>query len=185
MLPILPMIMAVAAIGSGVVSGISSVKNAKEQAKAVQHHAQVQINERARQARKLMSSQESSFLKSGVFFSGTPLDIINETYSTYLQDKGDMVSDANTKVRNLARQGKTSFYTNIGKGIVNAGLSFVGAGGMSALGGAGTKVAQATTSPTFDSITSTLNNFYLRDTAPITLNNFGKPQSIGINNIAL
>ena len=51
-LPLIPIIMAVAALGSGIVQGISSVKNAKNEANAVREQAIEQMQERSRQAKK-------------------------------------------------------------------------------------------------------------------------------------
>ena len=130
-LPIIPIIMAVAALGSGIVQGISNAKNAKSEAKAVQEQAITQMNERARQARKLMSQQKTSFLKSGVYFdSGSPLGVINETYDVMSKDIKAMAKDTNTKVNNLMRQGKTAFFGSILEGVANGAMSFLGTQGM-------------------------------------------------------
>lgn len=130
MLPILPIILAVSALGSGIVQGISSAKNAKEEAKALQSQAQEQINERAKSAKKLMQQQKTSFLKSGIYFdSPTPTDIINETYNTYSDDINTLKKDTNTKVNNLMRQGKTAFFSSLLQGSANAAMSYFMTGG--------------------------------------------------------
>ncbi|MBQ4114640.1 hypothetical protein IJD34_04480 [bacterium] len=130
-LPIIPIILAVTALGSGIVQGISQAKNAKAEAKAVLENAQVQMNERAKQARKLMSQQKTSYLKSGVYFdSGSPVDIINETYDTMKNDLNAMTKDTNAKVNNLMRQGKTAFFNSILEGVANGAMSFLGTQGM-------------------------------------------------------
>ena len=131
-LPLIPIILAVASVASGVVQGISNAKNAKSQAKAVQEQTQEQVDARARAAKKLMQEQKTSFLKSGVYFdSGTPVDVINETYDTSIDDVNAMAKDGNTQISNLMRQGKTAFFTSIMDGIANGAAGFLGAGGMS------------------------------------------------------
>lgn len=141
-LPLIPIILAVSALGSGLVQGISSVKNAKAEAKAIQESTQAQINERARQAKKLMSQQKSSFLKGGVYFdSGSPLDVINETYDTSMKDISAMLKDANMQSMNLERQGKTAFAGSILKAVANAGMSYFGAGTLGAKATSGTTTA--------------------------------------------
>lgn len=133
-LPIIPIIMAVAALGSGIVQGISSVKNAKSEAKAIQETTKAQIEERQRAAKKLMQEQKTSFLKSGVYFnSGSPLEVINETYDYSLKDINAMIKDTNAQTKNLERQGKTAFFSSILEGIANGAMSFFGAGGASGL----------------------------------------------------
>ncbi len=132
-LPLIPIILAVASVASGVVQGISNAKNAKSQAKAVQEQTQEQIDARARAAKKLMQQQKTSFLKSGIYFdSGSPVDVINETYDTSIDDINAMEKDGNTKISNLMRQGKTAFFTSILDGVANGAVGFLGAGGMSA-----------------------------------------------------
>ena len=123
--------MAVAALGSGIVQGISNVKNAKSEAKAVQEQAQIQMNERAKQAKKLMSQQKTSFLKGGVYFdSGSPLGVINETYDVMEKDLEAIQKDSDTKINNLMRQGKTAFFGSMLEGIANGAMSFFGAQGL-------------------------------------------------------
>lgn len=133
-LPIIPIIMAVAALGSGIVQGISSVKNAKAEAEAVKRQAEEQIAERARQAKKLMQQQKTSFLKSGVYFdSGSPLAVIDETYDFMEKDVNAMANDSNTKMSNLMRQGRTAFFGSVLQGVAEAGLAYFTGGASGAL----------------------------------------------------
>lgn len=134
--------MAVTALGSGLVQGISNMKNARAEEKALKEATVAQVNERAKQAKKLMQEQKTSFLKSGVYFdSGSPQDIIAETYDTYKQDIGDMIKDTEIKSKNLIREGRTAFFTSLLGGIANAGMSyFMGTNGLSALKGGSSTV---------------------------------------------
>lgn len=128
--PILPIIMAVAALGSGVVQGISATKNAKNEAKAIREQEAEMINARAREAKKLMQQQKTSFLKSGVYFdSGTPLDVINETYNTSVDDINAIAKDSDSKVTNLMRQGRTAFFGSLLEGVANGAMGYFMSGG--------------------------------------------------------
>ena len=121
----IPIIMAVAGMASGVMKGYSEAKNAKEEAKLVRQQEKDQINERARQAKKLMSQQKSSFLKSGIYFySGSPLDIINETYDVMQEDINSIRTDSNIKVNNLIRKGRTAFASSLLDGGKSAASGF-------------------------------------------------------------
>lgn len=140
-LPLIPIILAVTALGSGIAQGISAAKNAKAESKAIAQSTTEQINERARQAKKLMQQQKTSFLKSGVYFdSGSPLDVINETYEFMDNDIKTMANDANKQIKNLMRQGKTTFASSIIGSVANAAMSYFGASAMgsSLAGGAST-----------------------------------------------
>lgn len=129
-IPLIPIIMAVAGLASGAIKGYSDMKNAKEEAKAVRQQEKDRINERAREARKLMSQQKSSYLKSGIYFdSGSPLDIINETYDVMQQDINAIENDSNTKVKNLMRSGKTAFVSGILGGVQSGANSYFQASG--------------------------------------------------------
>lgn len=143
-LPIIPIIMAVAALGSGIVQGISSSKNAKAEANSVKEQALEQMTERARQAKKLMQQQKTSFLKSGVYFdSGSPLAVINETYDTMEKDVNAMAKDSDTKINNLMRQGKTAFFSSVMQGVANAALSYFMGGGSGLMSKAGTALSNS------------------------------------------
>jgi len=143
-LPLIPIIMAVAALGSGIAQGISSVKNAKNEANAVREQAIEQMNERSRQAKKLMQQQKTSFLKSGVYFdSGSPLAVINETYDYMQEDVNAIAKDSNTKIKNLYRQGKTAFFNSAMEGVANAALSYFMGGGSGLMSKAGTAISNS------------------------------------------
>jgi len=157
-LPLIPIILAVASVASGVVQGISSVKNAKSEIKAVEESTQEQVNARARAAKKLMQQQKTSFLKGGVYFdSGSPTDVIDETYDTSMKDINAMIKDANTKTKNLERQGKTAFYGSILQGIANGAMSYFGAG---ALGKGTSAVSGSSAGNTFKSWYQNLTGKY-------------------------
>lgn len=131
-IPLIPIIMAVASLGMGVAQGISSAKQSKEQASESANQTQNAINERARKAKKLINEQKTSFLKSGVYFDGTPELIIDETYDTATKDMQDIAKDGSYREKALIRQGRTGFYTGVVKGIMGAGASFMGMGGVGA-----------------------------------------------------
>lgn len=130
MIPLIPIILGAMALGSSVIGGISAARNSKAQAQAVAQQAQDQINERARQAKKLMQQQKTSFLKSGVYFdSGSPLAVIDETYDTMKKDTDAIYQDANTQIKNIMREGKTAFFGSLMQGVADAGMSYYTAGG--------------------------------------------------------
>jgi len=155
MLPLLPIIMAVASLGLGVAQGISSVSQSNEQADAVEAQNAAAVTERARQAKKLISQQKTSFLKSGVYFDGTPQAIFDETYQTAAKDIQAMDNDSNNKQALLKRQGKTAFYSSLLNGTLGAATSFVG------LGGTGSALSSAASSVSGKVMgTETGNNIY-------------------------
>ena len=107
-----------AAIIQAIVQGITNafstfhyMKESKTQAKEIGEQAQEQANERAKKARYAMSEQKTSFLKSGVYFdSGSPLDVINETYNTMNEDINSINRDSVKQQQKLIRAGRTAFW---------------------------------------------------------------------------
>lgn len=143
-LPIIPIILAVTALGSGIAQGISSMKNAKAEANSVREQTKEQMTERSKQAKKLMQQQKTSFLKSGVYFdSGSPLAVINETYDTMQEDINAIMKDSNTKIKNLYRQGKTAFFNSALEGVANAAMSYFMGGGSGLMSKAGTAISNS------------------------------------------
>lgn len=128
-IPIIPIIMAVAGLASGVAKGVKELRNKNAEAKVEKQKAELEIKERVREAAKLMSQQKNSFLKGGVYFEGTPEAVINETYDFMKQDVGVMKDNANTTLKKLAREGRTAFATSILEGIANGAKGFANAGG--------------------------------------------------------
>lgn len=133
--PIIPIIMAAVSLIQGISQGVQNKKNADSQASAVRQATQAQVNERARQAKKLMSQQKASFLKSGVYFEGTPEAMIDETYNTSVDDINAMIADVNTQESNLSSSGNSGLFSGILGGIGNAALSYFGAKGFGNLFG--------------------------------------------------
>lgn len=122
--------MAVASLASGAAQGYSNAKNAKEEAKLIRQQEKDQINERARQAIKLMNQQKTSYLKAGVYFdSGSATDVIDETYDTMQEDINSIRADSNTKVNNLIRQGRTAFASSLLGGAQQGAQSYFQANG--------------------------------------------------------
>lgn len=129
-IPIIPIILGLTSIASSITQGISSAGNSKKEAEAINKQAEEKINERAREAKKIMQQQKTSFLKGGIYFdSGSPTDVINETYDTSMKDINSIKKDSGTKINNLMRQGRTAFLGSILNGSLNAAMNFNSAGG--------------------------------------------------------
>lgn len=103
------------AIAQGLTNAFSTwsyLKENKQQAKEIAQQAQEQADERAKKAKYAMQQQKTSFLKSGVYFdSGTPIDLINETYNTAREDINAINQDSMTSQKRLKRAGRTAFFT--------------------------------------------------------------------------
>ena len=116
------------AIAQGITNTISTimyVKENKNQAKEVAYQAQQQADERARQAKKLMAQQKTSFLKGGVYFNdGSAKDVIDETYDTAMRDIQAINRDSITNQKKLIRSSKTAFLTYLIDPVGNNGANY-------------------------------------------------------------
>lgn len=103
------------AIAQGITNAYSTynyIKENKSQAKEIAAQAQEQADARARRAKTLMNQQKTSFLKGGVYFdSGTPVDIIEETYDTAMEDIQAINKDSLSAQKKLIRAGRTAFFS--------------------------------------------------------------------------
>jgi methylthioribose-1-phosphate isomerase len=129
-IPLIPLIAAVTSMGLGIAQSVSSVKQTNEQLEANTKQGNEQIEARKRQAVKLLNQQKTSFLKSGVYFEGTPEAILDETSNIAAKDIQAILNDTNNNGNLLKRQGKTAFYSALANGLMGAATSFVGLGGM-------------------------------------------------------
>lgn len=112
-LDIFNIVKAVVSIGLGIAKSVNEIKVSKAQAKADAEQAQELVNERARKAQKLIQMQKTAFLKSGVYFEGSPEAIFNETYDFAKQDISAIANDSYNRQKQLIRQGRTAFATNM------------------------------------------------------------------------
>ncbi len=103
------------AIAQGLTNAFSTwnyIKENKQQSKEIAQQAQEQADERAKKAKYAMQEQKTSFLKSGIYFdSGSPLNVINETYNTAVEDINAINQDSLTSQKKLKRAGRTAFFT--------------------------------------------------------------------------
>ena len=69
--------------------------------------------------------------------------VLDETYNTAMSDIGDMQKDANAKINNLMRQGKTAFFGSVMEGFGNAALSYFLGGGSGLMSKAGSAISSS------------------------------------------
>lgn len=103
------------AIAQGLTNAFSTysyIQENKEQAKEIARQAQIEADERAKQAKYAMQKQKTSFLKGGVYFdSGTPVEVLNETYETAQQDIQAINDDSVKAQKKLQRAGRTALFS--------------------------------------------------------------------------
>lgn len=106
--------LAVASIGSTVLKGIGDYNQSKSNARAYGVQAGIQARNRAQDIQALASVQQMSFLNAGVELTGTPANVINDTYNTGFKDLDAIKAGFQTQLRNSLVQGRSSLLGNLG-----------------------------------------------------------------------
>ena len=116
---------AIAKAVTNTVSTLSYISESKKQASEIASQAQAQADERARQSKKMMQQQKTSFLKSGVYFNdGSAKAVIDETYDTAMRDINDINKDSITNQKKLIRSSKIAGLTYLLDPVGNDGSNY-------------------------------------------------------------
>lgn len=128
------------------ISAISKMSAANKQAKQVKRNAEAEAaskkvegelvsKEKAKQIRNAAARQTSSFLSAGITLDGTPMDVLNETFSTGIDDITNIgnnynnsinstISNANAQSKNIMSSARSQVISDIAGSF--AGGSFGG-----------------------------------------------------------
>lgn len=128
--------------GLAAAGAVSSISSANQQAKALAKQGQVAAQEKAKQVSAQMAQQKTSFLSSELELEGTPMSVISSTANVGRADIENMVSNYNSQIKNVRRQG----WTNALGSVASMGAAMY-AGGMfdgllKGAGGAGSGLTQ-------------------------------------------
>ncbi len=119
-------------------SAIQSFKDSKKQAKAVAQEGALKAAEREKQIRRQAASQKVSFLSSGISLSGEDSDLPNvvmqDTFSTGIQDINLIKSNYNQQSKNIMGAARSKLMSDIGGMALNIGMG-AAMGGMGGGGG--------------------------------------------------
>jgi hypothetical protein len=94
-------------VGLSAVSAMSSISEAKRQAKATIKEGNINLANKAKEVRARTAAQQVSFLQSGLTLEGTPMGVIDSTFNTGITDLTQMKENYDNKAANQIRQGRT------------------------------------------------------------------------------
>lgn len=89
------------AIAMAVMSAVNTMHTAGKEAKAVTKQAQLDAKNKAISTKAKAAMQKTSFLSSGFTLEGTPMNVLDSTFTTGQQDISQIISNANTKSKNI------------------------------------------------------------------------------------
>lgn len=124
------------------VKAISAMSEASKQAKAVKRNAEAQTEamrvegelaakEKTKQIRQRAAQQTQAFLSSGITLEGTPEIVLNDTFTTGMEDLDNITKGYNTRIGNTISGANADI-----ENIISSGRSGAIEGIMSSFGGA-------------------------------------------------
>ena len=114
--------LSMAMIAMSVASAGMSMSNAKSEAKAVTKQATLDAKNKAIQTTAKAASQKTSFLTSGFTLEGTPMSVLESTYSTGKEDINQIISNANTQSKNIMSSARSKAMQQIAGSFMGSGM---------------------------------------------------------------
>jgi hypothetical protein len=109
-------------IGLSVASAASQQSAAKKQAKATIAEGNIVAANKAKEVARKAATQRVSFLNSGVTLDGTPMNVIESTFNTGLEDINQISSNYNTAAKNQIAAGRSAAIQSLAGGLSNVAL---------------------------------------------------------------
>lgn len=94
-----PVSMTVIALSAA--SAATTMKNAKAKSKAITRQAELDASNTATKTAAKAAYQKTSFLSSGFTLEGTPMSVLESTFTTGKQDINQIIANANTQSKNV------------------------------------------------------------------------------------
>ena len=104
------------AIAMSVLSAAGTIMSARQQAKTAVKEGEARAAELSKSTRLKAAAQQVSFTNSGLSLEGTPMGVIQSTYSTGLEDINATLRNANSS----ARSAMTSGVIKAGTGLASS-----------------------------------------------------------------
>jgi hypothetical protein len=117
--------------GLQALSAVSSMKQAKDQAKQQALEGEQRANAQSLKVRQQASAAKTSFFNSGLLLEGTPLSAIDNIFNTGLEDIGRIGSNTNSAIKTTAGNARNKFLSSLSNAAATASFG----GGDSLSGG--------------------------------------------------
>lgn len=114
-------------------SAISKISAGKQQAKAAIQEGNINAANKAKETRYKAARQTLSFLNSGLTLEGTPSSVVDDTYATGIADTNQIISNANSKSKNIIAQSRSEAISTIASSFAGAGMGSSMSGSMGSM----------------------------------------------------
>lgn len=113
-------------IGLSVVSAASQVSSAKKQAKATIAEGNIVAANKAKDIARKTATQRVSFLNSGLTLEGTPMNAIDSTFNTGLEDIAGISNAYNMQAKNQIAAGRSAAIGSLVGGLSSFAMPSIG-----------------------------------------------------------
>lgn len=113
-------------VGLSAVSAMSQVSAAKQQAKATIAEGNIVAANKAKQVAQKTASQRVSFLNSGLTLEGTPMNVMESTFNTGLEDIGQISQNYNRTAKGQIAAGRSAAISSLASSFAGASMPSVG-----------------------------------------------------------
>lgn len=120
-------------IGLNLFSAASQQSAAKKQAKATIAEGNIVAANKAKEVARRAAAQQVSFLNSGLTLEGTPMNVIESTFNTGLEDINQIGANYNTAAKNQISAGRSAALSTLASSFSSVAMPSIG--GSSAFNG--------------------------------------------------
>lgn len=113
-------------VGLSAVSAVSQVSAAKQQAKSTIAEGNIVAANKAKEVARKTASQRVSFLNSGLTLEGTPMNAMESTFNTGLEDIGQISQNYNRTAKGQIAAGRSAAISTMASAFARASMPSMG-----------------------------------------------------------
>lgn len=110
---------------SSIAGGMSQNREAKRQAAQVEEQGLIDAQQEMDNANRAARVQKMQFIKSGVLLSGTPLQVMSETYDRGRKNADNIMKTAGSRAKTLRKAGTNALWGGVAGAAQSAGSAFL------------------------------------------------------------
>lgn len=107
-------------LGLAAMQADSAIRQSESQANAAIDQGNIDSREKAKEVKFRAARQQASFLNSGLTLEGTPMSVIQGTFSTGIEDVSQIGTNANRTAKNIISSGRTQALGSLAQGAIGS-----------------------------------------------------------------
>lgn len=109
-------------VGGEFLKSNQAAGNAKREAQAIVDEGNIKAKNKAREVMYKAGTQRVSFLNSGLTLEGTPMNVIDQTFDTGIEDINQIASNYNNKAKATISSARSSMISNLANSFSGFGV---------------------------------------------------------------